>query len=354
MNVEFFLILMVAVIAAGVAFAFFLQYSALKKADDSRRQDADEAVAKAKKAQTEAEGAREELTRRKAEAAELREKLNDIRQRNNKKDQERAKKSGQNELTDQLDDARRALDEERTRLDVIQREASGMQDDITRLRDANKKLEEAHKAALAAAARVSEAPARPMISAAPSTPAPFVAPERPESEIKAKLEAAETQLRDARRRQMEAETDAKGARGRVSTSNRQQLLTKSELDLFKEKLVWSEKRVVELEKLLFDNKVALPERETAPQPKAPQIAPGILARESANTGGEGVVAGSADYVPDAPEAPAAASVVEIVAAPAAAVVVVAAPAVSAEVAAAASPAGVVRRPKADVEASNIK
>ena len=54
--------------------------------------------------------------------------------------------------------------------------------------------------------------------------------------------------------------------------------------------MWSEKRVVELERLIFDNKIALPDRELAPQPKAPQLAPGIIARESGNTGGEGIVA----------------------------------------------------------------
>ena len=107
----------------------------------------------------------------------------------------------------------------------------------------------------------------------------------------------EKQTREARRKAGELEEELRKARSKASNANRLQLLTKNELDLFKEKMVWSEKRVVELERLLFDNKIALPERESAPQPQAPQIAPGILAREAANTGGEGIVTVAADYEP---------------------------------------------------------
>src|SRR5690606_38769643 len=140
--------------------------------------------------------------------------------------------------------------------------------------------------------------------ASPPPPPPDVAAvqaerEKVENELRGRLETLEKQVREARRKAGEAEEEARKARGKGATVQRQLLLTRSELDLFKEKLVWSEKRVVELEKLLFTHDIPLPEREAAPQPKPPPVAPGVLAREEeAHTGGEGVVAEAADYEPE--------------------------------------------------------
>jgi len=230
---------------------------------------------------------------------------NDIRSRQHKQRETDRKQKGSAEadLIDQLETVQRQLDEEQSRFDVLSREAKGMQEELVRLRDGHKKLDEALKTAQssAAAAKVA-APAAPVAAAAaPEAPRPVAAPPVPkDDELLKRVEGLDRQLREVRRKAAEQDEELKRARSKSSTATRMQLLTKNELDLFKEKMVWSEKRVVELERLLFENKIALPEREVAPQPKAPQLAPGILARESANTGGEGVVTVSADYVPEGP------------------------------------------------------
>jgi hypothetical protein len=298
------------VVAAAVAYAFYIQLSALKgQPQHKAKETSDDGRALAQKAAKELESAREELVRKRAEAADLREKLNDLRTRQHKQREaeKRTKGTAEADLKELLTVARRDLEDERARFDVLSRESKGMGDEIARLRESQKNLDDALKAAQAAAARAASAPAASTSAPAPA-PVVVVAPQKTDDELKARVELLDRQLREARRKVIEQEEEAKKARGKASTVNRLQLLTKNELDLFKEKLVWSEKRVVELEKLLFDNKIALPEREVAPQPKAPAIAPGVLARESANTGGEGVVAGEAEYVPEtatATEAPAA-------------------------------------------------
>jgi hypothetical protein len=307
------------VVAAAVAYAFYIQLSAVKGKEQTHTKVSDDSRAVAQKAARELEAAREELSRKRSELSELREKLNDIRTRQHKQREAERKNKGnaEAELQELLTITRRDLEDERARFDVLSRESKGMTDEIVRLREGQKKLDDALKAAQAAAAKVASAPAPATTAAAPSAPVVVAAPQKTDDELKARVELLDRQLRDARRKAAEQEEEAKKARGKASTVNRMQLLTKNELDLFKEKLVWSEKRVVELEKLLFDNKIALPEREAAPQPKSPAVAPGILARESANTGGEGVVAGEADYVPEAPTATEAPTTTEAPAAEAA-------------------------------------
>ena len=294
--------------AAGVAYAFYIQLSALKlqKRDTSKESDSSRTIAQ--KAAKELEVAREELSRKRTELSELREKLNDLRARQHKQreNEKRTKGNAEVELQELLSIARRDLEDERNRFDVLARESKGMTAEIARLREQQTKLDAALKAAQAAAAKAATAPAT--TTAAPAPVVNVAPPQKTDEELKARVELLERQMREARRKATEMEEEARKARGKASTAARTQLLTKNELDLFKEKLVWSEKRVVELEKLLYDNKIALPEREAAPQPKAPTVAPGILARESANTGGEGVVEASAEYVPETPapaEAPAA-------------------------------------------------
>jgi 5-bromo-4-chloroindolyl phosphate hydrolysis protein len=289
------------VATALVAYAFNIQLSALKSKESDRQKEAEAARAASQKASKEAEAAREELTRRRAELNETKEKLSDLRAKQFKqRDAEKKQKGGaEADLNDQLSVARQDLEEERGRIDVLVREARGMDEEIVRLRDGHRKLDEVLKSAQAAAARAAAAPAPSSFAPVAAAPAaPVAAPQKTDEELKARAELLDRQLREVRRKSTEVEEELKRARGKVSTASRTQLLTKNELDLFKEKLVWSEKRVVELEKLLFDNKIVLPERPAAPQPKAPQLAPGILARETANTGGEGVVAGEAEYVPE--------------------------------------------------------
>lgn len=275
------------VIALGVALAFFLQYDALRKKDDERERLAAEASAEAQKTRKQLSEISAELTRRKEEGVELRKKLNEQRARSHKHREAERKQKGtaEIELADQLDLARRHLDEERGRADVLSRDAQGMQAELTRLRDAQRRLEATLQAVQAAASR----PAPEVMAVKPAP--------KSDEQLLARAESLEAQLRDLRRKLALLEEEAKRAKSKASTSQRIQLLTRSELDLFREKLVWSEKRVVELERLLFENKVPLPERVPAPQPEPLQLAPGILARESANTGGEGVVAMTAEYEP---------------------------------------------------------
>lgn len=304
-------LLIVAALAAGAAFAFYWQYSALRGIVDGLRRTADESTAAAQKAGKDSTSAREELARRKAEAADLREKLNELRARQHKarENDKKARGSTVDDLADQLASTRESLDDAASRNDVLAREAAGMQADLARLRDANRKLEEATRAAQAAASRASSEPRAAAPAAAAGTAAGdgAVRTDKGETdELKGRIQSLELQLKESRRKAAEHEEAVKGAKGRLSVAQRAQLLQKSELDLFKEKLVWSEKRVVELERLLFENKLALPERAPSPRGQAPQLAPGILARESQNTGGEGVAAGEADYVPEAAaEAPSA-------------------------------------------------
>jgi len=308
--VNIFFPIIVAIACAGAALYFFMA----KKRAESGLQDAVQGAARAaeEKLGKELAAAREELAKKKAESVELRERLSDHKAKSFKqREADRKQKGGaETELADQLSSARRQLDEGRAQFDALTREAAGMQTEIARLRDGSKKLEDSLRAAQNAAARAAapapEKPAEPAPAAAAAVPAEPAKPSA-EDELRARVAQLETQVREARRKASEHEDEAKKARGKSSTVNRLHALARSELDLFKEKLVWSEKRVVELEKLLFDNRIALPERETAPQPRAPQLAPGLQARESVNTGGEGVVAEVADYEPPAESEAAAAS-----------------------------------------------
>jgi chromosome segregation ATPase len=339
------------VAAAGAAFAFYLQFDAAKKKEDAVKQSASEASAQAQKASKELEAAKEELARRRTEAADLREKLNDLRSRTHKsKESEKKARSGAvADLQQELDDTKARLNDELSRYDVLSRDVKGMQEELAKSKDAAKKLDDANKNLQAALTRAQAAPAA-SASAAPVQTVAIAPPVKTDEQLLARVQSLETQLREARRKATEADDEMRKARGASSNHKRQFMVTKSELDLFREKLVWSEKRVVALEKLLFDNKIALPEREAAPQPKALELAPGTLARESANTGGEGVVAEAADYVPETTEAPAAATglaaPVEAPSAPAGAEVVT--------IAAEPAPTGPqavppLRRPKAAVE-----
>lgn len=69
---------------------------------------------------------------------------------------------------------------------------------------------------------------------------------------------------DLRRRLAKSEEERRASASKASSSARQALLADSELRLYREKLVWSEKRVLELERLLFARDGALPERPPAP------------------------------------------------------------------------------------------
>jgi hypothetical protein len=287
------ILLVALVIVSFIAYLFHFQLSAVRAKEESLRRSADEATAQAQKASKELESTREELTRRRSEASDLREKLNEMRSRQHKqRESDRRQKGGaEAELRDDLELAQRHLEEERARVDVLSRDAEGMHAELVRLRDAHRKAEEALKTAQATAARGAQAPAAP-------APISDSAAAAKVEEAQKRVDLLDKQTREARKKAAEIEEELKRTRTKVSTATRNHLLAKSELDLFKEKLVWSEKRVVELERLLFENKIALPEREVAPQPKSPQLAPGIIARESANTGGEGVVTIAADYVPE--------------------------------------------------------
>ena len=287
--------------AAAAAFMFHLQLDALRKTDGARRQAADEATARAARAAKELESLREDASRRKGETAELREKLNDLRSRTHKQ-RESEKKQRSNavvDIQDALDEARDRLSTEHSRYDVLQRDFDGLNQELARVQAALARSEAGTKNLEAALARVQAAPAP---TAAPIVAAPVV---RTDEQLQARVASLESQLREARRKATEAEEDSRKARGGASNSKRQLLVTRSELDLFREKLVWSEKRVLELERLAFENKLAMPDREPAPQPKAPSLAPALVGREGANTGGEGVVADGADYVPEADDTQAA-------------------------------------------------
>jgi len=295
------------VAAAIAAVAFHLQLDALRKTEGDRRQAADEAAARAQRSSKELETAREELSRRKAEVAELREKLNDVRSRSHKqRESEKKQRAGAvTDLQDALDEARDFLSSERSRNEVLGRELTGMQEELARVKAGLARSEEAGRNLQAALARA-QAQAQTALPAGVEV-VPVAAPVRTDEQLKARAESLEAQARELRRKTAEAEEELRKARGGSANAKRQLLVTKSELDLFREKLVWSEKRVLELERLAFENKLALPEREPAPQPAAPQPAPGLVAREGANTGGEGVVAEGADYVPEAGESTEAAS-----------------------------------------------
>lgn len=288
-------LLVIAVAAVGVAVAFYLQFAQAKARAYELASSIDNASAQAKSARRELEEAREELSRRKTEALELREKLNEVRARSHKqKEAERRQKSPQlHEVQEDLDAARRDLQEAHDRLDVVVRERVGMESEIARLRGETDRLGEALRAARSA----------PSQSSAPAAVAgPPSELERRLEEASARAASLESQLGELRRKVNAAQEDARKARGKSATLNRMQMLQKGELDLFREKLVWSEKRVIELEKLLFSNQIPLPEREPAPQAPPPQLAPGML-REGTNTAGEGVVAEAADYVPEGEQAP---------------------------------------------------
>jgi len=299
-------LLAIAALAAGAAFAFYWQYAALKGSLDGLKKSSESHAEAAAKAQKDRDAAKEELGRKKTEAADLREKLNDLRakQHKSKEGEKRTKSKAEVELQDDLETARRTLVEAENRADALYKDLKAGQDELTKLRDERKKLEQSvanaqayAKSAAAAPVVASAAPAAVTEGAAPADPTAAIRSEL--TETKARILSLENQLREARRKVSEAEEGAKAARGRVSNEKRLAQVQKSELDLFKEKLVWSEKRVVELERLLFDNKIELPVREVAPAPKALELAPGITAREGANTGGEGVVAEAVDYVPEA-------------------------------------------------------
>jgi hypothetical protein len=318
-----YLPLALLVVAIGVAYAFYVQLTALKSQDNARRTEADNANAQSQKLSKDLDASREELNRRRAEAAELREKLNEMRSRQHKQRESdrKSKSNAEADLMDQLEQTRYRLNEEQSRVDVLSRETKGMQEELARLKEAGRRTDEALKAAQAAALRATATPAAEPSAPVTETPAPAAAPRPPptpsDDELRRRVDLLEKQTRDARRKAAEAEEELKRTRSKASNATRMQLLTKNELDLFREKMVWSEKRVVELERLLFENKIALPEREVAPQPQAPQLAPGILAREAANTGGEGVVAVAADYIPETEPAPSGSSVETVSAEPAA-------------------------------------
>lgn len=288
-----YLFVVVAIVAIAAAVAFYFQFAAQKAESDRRGSELSDVRASAEKARKELESIRDEFARKKSEAADLREKLTSVRQRSHKqREQDKRQKAGNlASLTDELESARRLADEESARADVLERELKGAQDAFAATKQEVARLDAALKNVQAQAERVAVAPVATTAVAA-------VAPPSQEAELRARVEQLESQIRDARRKATQAEEEAKKARGKAATASRQQLLTKGELDLFREKLVWSEKRVVELEKLAFENKLALPEREPAPQPAAPQPAPGMSVREGVNTGGEGVVAEAADYEPE--------------------------------------------------------
>lgn len=289
------LLFILFLLAAGVAYAFHLQLTALRKTDAERRRAAEAATESAQKVQKELEKLREEASRRRNEVSSLKEKLNDLRHRTHKqREAERKQRSARDTaIVEELEEARRALDEERARADVLSRDLTGLQAELKKQQDGVARLEQALAAARAAADRPAPPPPLP-----PEVAAVQAEKEKVQAELQGQIDALEKQLREARRKATDEAEAARKARGKTATVNRLHLLTKSELDLFKEKLVWSEKRVVELEKLLFANEIPLPEREAAPQPRAPKLAPALLAREEAHTGGEGVVAEAVDYVPE--------------------------------------------------------
>lgn len=310
---EILLLILIAV-TAGVAFAFHLQLTALRKTDTERRRAVEKATESSQKVQKELEKLREESARRRTEVASLKDKLNDLRSRNHKqREAERKQRSAKDiALVEQLEEATRLLEEERAHANAVARDSAALQAEVKKQQEAVARLEQALAAARAAADRPAPPPPPP-----PEVAAVQAEKEKVEAELRGRIESLEKQAREARRKAGEAEDEARKARGKTATVNRLQLLTKSELDLFKEKLVWSEKRVVELEKLLFANEIALPEREAAPQPRAPKVAPALLAREEANTGGEGVVAEAVDYVPEGESAEGEAEVASTIDAPAA-------------------------------------
>ncbi|MFM2151890.1 MAG: hypothetical protein RL199_325 [Pseudomonadota bacterium] len=294
------------VVAAVAAFAFRTQLVALQKVQAARRPSAaaESGPSGDEKARRELTALRDEVARRKSEATELREKLNDLRSKNHKQKaiDSKTKSAAVIELQDALDQARDRANAEQGRADVLARDAVGMQEELARLKGALVRTDEALKTALA----------RPVATEG-AVVVPVAVSTKTDEQLQARVASLETQLREARRKVSEADDELRKAKGSSASSKRQFVVTKSELDLFRDKLVWSEKRVVELEKLLFDNKIELPTREAAPQPKAPTLAPGMAAREGANTGGEGVVAAGAEYVPDEP--PAAAESSPVVEAP---------------------------------------
>lgn len=296
-----YLLVVIAIVAIGAAVAFYFQFAALQVQDSQRRTEAEEARASADKARKELDSFRDELTRKKSEASELREKLTELRQRTHRQREQdkRQKVVGAVALENDLESAQRVAQEESERADLLARDLKGVLEENNAVKNQVSMLEAALKNAQAATARATAAAS--VAGAAPAVVA-SAAPAQ-DDVLKARAESLDAQLREARRKLTVGEDEVRKARTKASTAARLQLLTKGELDLFREKLVWSEKRVVELEKLAFDNKLVLPAREQAPQPAAPQPAPGMLARESANTGGEGVVADAADYVPEADEAP---------------------------------------------------
>jgi chromosome segregation ATPase len=278
------------VVAAITAFAFRTQLVALQQVQAARRPVADVAAASGDdKSRKELTSLRDELSRRKAEASELREKLNDLRSKNHKQKaiDSKVKSTAVVELQDALDQSRDRVAAEQARADVLAREAAGMQEELARLKGALARTDEALKTVLA----------RPVATEG-AVVVPVAVSTKSDEQLQARVSSLESQLREVRRKAADADEELRKVRGSAASSKRQFVVTKSELDLFREKLVWSEKRVVELEKLLFDNKIDLPTRESAPQPKAPTLAPGIAAREGANTGGEGVVAAGAEYVPE--------------------------------------------------------
>lgn len=292
-----YLLVVVAIAAIGAALAFYFQFAALSAQDAQRRAEAEEARASAEKARKELETFRDEFTRKKAEASDLRARLSDVRKRTHRQREEekRQKVDGAIALENELESAQRMAQEEAERADILARDLKGALEEYGAAKKQIANLETALKNAQAATARAAAAASVPAAAAVgASAPA-----SGQDDALKTRVESLETQLRDTKRKLAAGEDELRKARTKASTATRLQLLTKGELDLFREKLVWSEKRVVELEKLAFDNKLELPVREPAPQPAAPQPAPGMLARESANTGGEGVVAEAADYEPEA-------------------------------------------------------
>jgi predicted nucleic acid-binding Zn-ribbon protein len=334
------------VVAAVAAFAFRTQLVALQKVQAARRPVAAEAAGSSgdDKARKELTTLRDELARRKAEATELREKLNDLRSKNHKQKaiDSRTKSAAVIELQDALDQARDRANAEQARADVLARDAAGMHEEIVRLKASLTRTDDALKAALS---RPAPAEGAVVVPVAVST--------KTDEQLQARVASLESQLREARRKVADGEEELRKAKGTAASSKRQFVVTRSELDLFREKLVWSEKRVVEVEKLLFDHKIELPTREAAPQPKAPTLAPGMTAREGANTGGEGVVAAGAEYVPEeATVAVEAAAVVEAAAAEAAPVIEAAQVVEVVALTEASGPQAVppIRRPKAESEA----
>ena len=257
-----FLVVLVSVVVAAV-FAFQARQAAgalksLHAAADAAKKDAELARAEQKKLDA-------ELKTRNQQLAETREKLNDTRKRAQEGKQPKAsggRVARESELEEDLRHARDLIEQAHTaektarkEAQAAKAEAAAREGDVSRLQEKVRELTAQAGALPQPGAAVTTLPA-----AAPAEDPRIKELETARKELQARVDDLDRQTKADHVKLIEARDEIKKARGRSETNNRVYLVTKSELDLTKERLASAEKR-------LWESGIPLVRPETKPRPK---------------------------------------------------------------------------------------